>query len=159
EHEVEKYATIVEMLGLPRPTSRPELYVAGEHESSAAERLAGVGWRDGDRAIGPNPGATQERERCPEERVAAMGDQRAAQRGCRVAVFGGPGDEALAERVMRSMSAPAINLAGRLRLGETAAALRRCDLVIINDTGPLHMASALGVPVVGLFGPTSPNQF
>jgi ADP-heptose:LPS heptosyltransferase len=109
--------------------------------------------------IGLNPGATQERKRWPEERFAVLGDQLAAEWGCRVAIFGGPGDEDLADRILRSMESPAINLAGRLRLGETAAALRRCEIVISNDTGPLHMASALGVPVVGLFGPTSPNQF
>jgi lipopolysaccharide heptosyltransferase II len=159
EHEVEKYATLVEALGLPRPSTPPELHVCAEHAAAAERLLREKGWRDGERLIGLNPGATQDRKRWPPERFAAVGDRLAADHGCRIAVFGGPGDRELAERVTREMAAPAVSLAGCLRLGETAAALRRCALVISNDTGPMHMAAALGVPVLALFGPTPPNQF
>jgi heptosyltransferase-2 len=159
EHEVEKYATLVAALGLPRPLTPPELHVSPEHAASARQRLLDEGWHEGERLIGLNPGATRDRKRWPAERFAAVGDRLAAERGCRVAVFGGPGDRELAARVVSAMAAPALDLAGRLRLGETAAALRQCALVISNDTGPMHMAAALGVPVVALFGPTPPNQF
>jgi hypothetical protein len=50
-------------------------------------------------------------------------------------------------------------VAGKTRLGETAALLQRCRLLISGDTGPLHMAVALGIPVVGLFGPTNPSKY
>src|SRR5207249_2693908 len=53
----------------------------------------------------------------------------------------------------------AVSVAGRTRLGETAAVLRRCRLLISGDTGPLHMSVALGVPAVGLFGPTNPRKY
>jgi lipopolysaccharide heptosyltransferase II len=158
EHEVEKYATIVETLGMPRPTTPPELYVSEEHETSAAAKLQEAGWPPAGKVVGLNPGATMDRKRWPADRFAAVGDRLAAE-GYRIALLGGPGDVMLGREIAGRMTAPTLLLAGRLRLGETAAALRRCALVISNDTGPMHMAAALGVPVVALFGPTPPNQF
>jgi lipopolysaccharide heptosyltransferase II len=159
EHEVDKHATVVAALGLPRPDTPPELYVTPEHEIAAEQHLRAAGWRASERLIGLNPGASQEFKRWPAEHFATVGDRLATEWGCRVAIFGGPGEEALGSRVIDTMATPAINLVGRLSLGETAAAMLRCELVISNDTGPMHMAAALGVPVVGLFGPTQPNKW
>ncbi len=61
--------------------------------------------------------------------------------------------------IIDSIIPEVINTVGRFSLGETAALLRRCKLLIANDSGPLHLGAAIGIPTVGLFGPTTPEQF
>ena len=73
----------------------------------------------------------------------------------RVLVFGGPGEEDLAARVAQGMGSSAIVASG-LSPGQLMALIGGCDLFITNDSGPMHMATALDVPVVGIFGPTHP---
>jgi ADP-heptose:LPS heptosyltransferase len=97
-------------------------------------------------------------KRWPIERFAAVGKELAQRYQSPVLVLGGPGDEERAGAIVRVVPG-AVSVAGRTRLGETAALLRRCRLLISGDTGPLHMAVALGVPAVGLFGPTSPRKY
>jgi ADP-heptose:LPS heptosyltransferase len=96
------------------------------------------------------PGSTDPRRCWPLERFAALGD-RLAQAGMRVAVNGSAGEAALVEAVAGSMREPALALAGQLGLGGLCGLLERAALVVSNDTGPLHLALALGVPSVGIF--------
>jgi heptosyltransferase-1 len=77
------------------------------------------------------------------------------QRGLRVLINAGPGEEVLAETILQSAPA-AIPLA--CSLGQLIAVTRRVALVIAGDTGPLHLACALGRPVVGIYGPTDPSR-
>jgi heptosyltransferase-1 len=74
------------------------------------------------------------------------------------AVLGGKDDQALAEAVCRVAPERSLNLAGQTSLPEMVEWLRRCDLMVTNDTGPMHVAAALGKPVVGVFGPTEPRR-
>jgi ADP-heptose:LPS heptosyltransferase len=74
-------------------------------------------------------------------------------------IFGGPTDHSRANRIQELMEQPAIVVAGRTSLADTAALLERCQLLVTGDTGPMHMAVAMAVPVVAMFGPTSPLKF
>ena len=105
-----------------------------------------------------NPGATQKAKRWPVERFTAVGRALAARYGAQILVLGGQDDGARAATIARAIPG-AVSVAGRTRLGETAALLRRCRLLVSGDTGPLHMAVALAVPTVGLFGPTNPRKY
>ena len=82
-----------------------------------------------------------------------------ADQGCRV-VFTGSGDDeiALVEHIQRSVRAPTASLAGRLDLAELGAAIERADVMVVNNTGPAHMAAALGTPVVDLYALTNPQH-
>jgi hypothetical protein len=135
-----------------------ELHVSPEHRARADARLAEWGIDEGSLLIGLNPGATMEVKRWPVERFAAVGRELTTRYDARIMVLGGPGDEQRAEVIARAVPG-AVSVAGKTRLGETAALLRHCRLLISGDTGPLHMAVALGVPVVGLFGPTNPAKY
>ena len=75
-----------------------------------------------------------------------------------VILIGGKEDMEDADMI-QSIIPQVINTTGRFSLGETAALLRRCSLLIANDSGPLHLGAAIGTPTVGLFGPTTPGQF
>ncbi len=173
-HEVEKYHAIARAVlgstacaGDPRgePCSHAdcvpgamELHVSHEHRARAETLLENLEVDSDALLIGINPGATMEVKRWPVERFAAVGRELTARAQARVLVLGGPEDEARAAVIARSIPG-AVSVAGRTRLGETAGLLRRCRLLISGDTGPLHMAVALGVPAVGLFGPTNPHKY
>jgi heptosyltransferase-1 len=106
------------------------------------------------RAVLINPGAGWGAKRWPVERYAAVA-QSLIDRGFRVLVNAGPGEEPLAEAVVQS--APAAEPFA-CSLSQLIALARRVALVIAGDTGPLHLACALGRPVVGIYGPTDPSR-
>ena len=102
-----------------------------------------------------NPGAGWGAKRWPVERYAAVA-QSLVVLGCRVLVNIGPGEEPLAEAMVHATSGAAAPLA--CTLAQLIALTRRIALVIAGDTGPLHLACALGRPVVGIYGPTDPGR-
>jgi heptosyltransferase-1 len=102
-----------------------------------------------------NPGAGWGAKRWPAERYAAVA-QGLVERGCRVLVNAGPGEEPLAEVIASQTGGAATPLA--CSLAQLIALTRRLALAIAGDTGPLHLACALGRPVVGIYGPTDPAR-
>lgn len=102
-----------------------------------------------------NPGAGWGAKRWPVERYARVAQQLVA-RGFRVLVNAGPGEEPIAEMVVNETAGAATPLAPSLE--NLIALTRRVSLVIAGDTGPLHLACALGKPVVGIYGPTDPSR-
>ena len=102
-----------------------------------------------------NPGAGWGAKRWPVERYAAVA-QGLIERGCRVLVNAGPGEEPLAEIIAGQTGGAATTLS--CTLPQLIALTRRIALAVAGDTGPLHLASALGRPVVGVYGPTDPSR-
>lgn len=109
----------------------------------------------GETAVLINPGAGWGAKRWPVERYAIVA-QGLIERGCRVLVNTGPGEEPLAEVIAKETGGAATPLIGSL--DRLIALTRRVALVIAGDTGPLHLACALGRPVVGIYGPTDPSR-
>ncbi len=106
--------------------------------------------------IGINPGADRPEKRWAPENHASVADRLIELRGAKLFVFGGPGEEHLADRIEKAMQHPATNLAGKLSLNELAYVISRLDLLVTNDSGPMHIAAAVKTPVVALFGPEDP---
>jgi heptosyltransferase-1 len=102
-----------------------------------------------------NPGAGWGAKRWPVERYAAVA-QGLVKRGCRILINVGPGEEPLAEIIVRQTGGAATPLA--CSLAHLIALTRRVSLAIAGDTGPLHLACALQRPVVGIYGPTDPSR-
>jgi heptosyltransferase I len=109
----------------------------------------------GPRAALINPGAGWGAKRWPVERYAAVAHGLIG-RGLRVLVNAGPGEEQLAESITQATGGAARSLT--CSLAKLIALTRRVALVIAGDTGPLHLACALGRPVVGIYGPTDPSR-
>ncbi|MFN8179450.1 MAG: lipopolysaccharide heptosyltransferase II [bacterium] len=149
-HQVENYRALASLLGEPRETDAPQVVVAAPWREEA-ERL----WSGRARPrVALQPGATYgPAKRWSASRFAEVARSLAA-RGCAVAVVGGAGD-AEAVRAVRD-AAPVLDLGGRTSVGVLAAVLQSCDLVVTNDTGPMHLAAAVGTPTVAIFGSTSP---
>jgi ADP-heptose:LPS heptosyltransferase len=100
------------------------------------------------------PGSTDPRRCWPVERFIAVGDALAAD-GALVAVNGTAQEAGLVRRIVGGMRHSALDLAGKLGLGGLCGVLERAALVVSNDTGPLHLALAIGTPAVGLFWHTN----
>lgn len=133
-------------------TPMPELAVTSIDRARAAQALPP---RAGERLAILQPGSTDPRRCWPAERFAALGDM-LAQQGVQVAINGTPDEAALVQAVAGGMRHRAVLLAGTpgsggLELGGLCGLLERAALVVSNDTGPLHLALALGVPSVGIF--------
>jgi ADP-heptose:LPS heptosyltransferase len=160
-HEVEKYLDIARLLGCPVEANPVlELAVGGEARQRVSERLSLLGVAADQRFLGINPGASEPEKRWDPVRFAAVADRAFHATGLPALVFGGPGDQAAAAEICGAIRThSALSMAGRATLGETAALLERCAALVTGDTGPMHMAVALAVPVVTLFGPTSPAKF
>jgi heptosyltransferase-2 len=119
----------------------------------------GRGRGPGHRTVALFPGANAESRRWPAGRFSALA-QRLSSEGHRVLVLGGPGEEGLTEAVATAGAAcgQCEDLGGRTDLAGLANVLAGCDAVVTNDTGPMHLAAALGTPVVALEGPADVRQ-
>jgi heptosyltransferase II len=105
-----------------------------------------------------HPGAlNMEAKRWLPERWAAVADSLQSHGGRRVVLVGSPAEAGLAAEVECRMATPVVNLAGGTTLEELVALLGRARLFMGGDSGPLHLASALGVPSVSVYGPTDPT--
>jgi lipopolysaccharide heptosyltransferase II len=105
------------------------------------------------------PGARWQNKRWPVEQFAELARALAGKfPAARLAVLGGKDDELLGEIISQAAPQPCLNLCGQTSLLEMVEWIRRCDLLITNDTGPMHAAAALGKPLVALFGPTEPRR-
>ncbi len=124
----------------------PELKVLPEDRQEVAERLQAM---DAPFVL-LHPGASDPRRRWPAFRFAAIGDELAAM-GFRVLVHGVASEAGLCRAVTEAMRYPAVDVAGRLSLGALCGLLERASLLVSNDTGPLHLATAIGTPVVGIY--------
>ena len=154
--EVYYYRAMLAGVGL-EVTASPDVSLRCPDDWSA--RGAALLEDDGDGGtatwIGFNPGAAfGSAKRWIPERYSAVGDFLVRQQGARIAILGGPGERALGDAVAAGMRGPARNLCGRTTTAELVGVLSRLSLLVTGDSGPMHVAAALGVPVVAVFGPT-----
>ena len=154
-HAVDWYLSVLPVLGVPVAADfqwlpeRPAL-------AASVRRQWPV---DGARWIVLQPGARWASKRWPVEAFAALVPLLAsANPGFRFAILGGEEDCPLGEGIARADPARCLDLTGRLSLPEMVEWIRLSELMVSNDTGPMHVAAALGTPVVALFGPTEPRR-
>jgi heptosyltransferase-1 len=153
-HKVEHNLTLVEQAGAGKTAARFPLAVRAEDEEIVARELAVQKLSD---YFVLNPGGGWLSKCWPAERYGELHRALAARYGWRGVVSFGPGEEKLAQAVINAAGSPQpIRMA--LDLGPLMALLRGARFVVSADTGPLHLASALGSSVVGLFGPTDPSR-
>lgn len=128
---------------------------ARRHEAEALLREGGA--RAGRPLVALCPGSTNSRaKRWPAERFAAVADMLMERTGSEVVLVGAAEESDISEEVARRMRARPVVLTGKTDLAQTAAVLKASDLLVTNDTGPAHIAAAVGCPVVVIFGPTNP---
>ena len=152
-HVVEQNLALLGPLDVP--PAPPEFHLPSwpEAERRMDAALAGVGLRPGDRVVALNPGAGWPEKQWPVERFRALAARLGAEADARVLLLWGPAELEMARAIGAGLPAPVV-LAPPTDLHELAAVLRRVSLMVAGDTGPLHLAAALGTPALGLYGPT-----
>lgn len=152
------FRKVVELLGCDTSDWRLELFPDPKAYQSLPQKLAQAGWRGERPLVGVNPGASAPHRQWLPERYAQVAD--ALQHdGARVLLLGGAGDMLLAEAILSAMRTEPLTLTGKLTLDELIVAISGLDALISGDTGPAHLAAAVGTPVVGLYGATSARRY
>ncbi len=161
-HQVEYYQQLVHALGFPNGPNEPRVDVPRDARETAATLLEKAGWNRTTRLVALAPGAAYGgAKRWPPERFAALAAALASDEVQSV-IVGSAADRRTADEVRRAFEVertnergPAsIDLVGRTSLGELAGVLTACRTLVTNDSGAMHLAAAVGVPVTAVFGPT-----
>ncbi len=158
-HAVVNHLETVAPLGIDPLSTDPRLeFVPGrEAEQYAEEIFAGAGLR-GKTVVALNPGASFRIKCWPPRRFAQLGERLAHELGAGIILVGGGGERDLAEEICAGMTHSPLDLVGRTDLMQLGAVLKRCALLVSGDTGPMHMATAVGTPVIALFGAIDPER-
>jgi heptosyltransferase-2 len=156
KHEIERNLALLEPLGVPLSSGKlPRIHLLSEELNSVESFLKREGISNSKPLIGLSPGSIWPTKRWREEGFAKVADTLAERYRGEVVIFGGKEDEELALKISKMMKKKPIITAGKLRLKELAAFLKRCTILITNDSAPMHIAGAVGTPVVAIFGPTT----
>ncbi|MBE0643339.1 MAG: lipopolysaccharide heptosyltransferase II [Bacteroidetes bacterium] len=149
----DRYIETAARYGVQSDAEGPRLYLTEDIRLSARMKLRAAGIDPTIPAIGICPGAKHFTKRWPAEHFTSLAGQLAAQ-GNHLLLFGGGEDHAVATAIREAAPGQIHDLTGRLTLLETAAAMEHCKALITNDSGLMHMATAMQRPVVALFGST-----
>ena len=151
----ERYVAPLRCLGLTAPLPPPEMHLTAQSREAMHTYLRQELQERGDRPLlAVAPGARWATKRWPVERFAAAAQELAQAQQAAVVVLGSAEEQWLAQELCRHLRVPVLDSTGKLSLMHTAALLQQCHLLLSNDSGLMHMATALGVPVVAIFGPT-----
>jgi len=152
KHELEYNLDLVRYLGID--TEEKALHIPIKHEAEVwADKLFQEHMiKATDKLLAIHPGASCPSKIWPLVRFAQVADALAKKHNFKVLVIAGPRDLSRAEEVVKNMHAHAINLAGKTSIAQLASVLKRCNLFISNDSGPVHIATAVGTPVISIFG-------
>ena len=148
-HHTDYYLAMLKALGIEGGDGCLRLACTGEEMAWAGTTLGAGSF------VAVNPGAAYgSAKRWIPERFAAVADRLAEEFGLQVVLTGGPGEAEIARDIAAAMKCAPLNLIGRTTVRQMMAVLSLCRLMVTNDSGPMHVAAAFGVPIVAVFGPT-----
>lgn len=156
-HEVRRQLDLVASIGARTGNESLSFRLAEHDRENMRERLADLGIVPRQRCIVIHPGATAASRRYPEELMAAAARELAERTGLPIRLTGSKEEAPLATRIAAQVPG-ACSLAGTLSLGELAALVQFASVLVTNNTGPAHLAAALGTPVVDLYALTNPQH-
>ncbi|HEY2810027.1 MAG TPA: lipopolysaccharide heptosyltransferase II [Rhabdochlamydiaceae bacterium] len=156
QHLVVTYKILLEQLGIPVSATAPRLYLSANEIEEARVLLRQSGVPEQAPLIGINPGATYGSAKCwLPERFREVVERLLSDKDMYIVFFGDQATVALCKEICRGLPSRVINLAGLTALRELASLISHCDVLLTNDSGPMHIADALGTTLVALFGSTS----
>ncbi len=147
QHEVLRCLEVVSLVGAEPAVLEPRVAVTPADLAEARACVPNAGTP----LVAIHAGAGDPRRRWPARNFAVLADELAARGACVVVVGSRQDEQAVVQEVLDNMRQQAHNLWGRLSLGGLAGLFSMCRLVVSNDSGPMHLASAVGTPTVGIY--------
>ncbi len=154
-HMVEYHQQALEALGITESVGKPEIYLKSVITEPKEEEFGEV-FSQGQPLVLLHPTARYTFKAWPIERFAALADWLSEQ-GMNVGIIGSPKEIQIGQQIGNLTKHKPISLMGSTKLSQLIGLMKRSDLIIGNDGGPMHIAAAVGCPVLGLFGPSDPS--
>ena len=152
--QVHYYRAMLAAMGLPTSDALDTSVAPPPAWKARARLLMGDG-----RFVGIAPGAAKgSAKQWPPDRFAVAADKLSEELGAAVVLLGSSADVPAAEAVARSMKTPSLNLCGQTDLRALVGAVSSLQALVANDSGAMHLGAALGIPTIGVFGPTNPAE-
>lgn len=152
KHEIDYTLDVVRHIGIEAGSRVLHMPITAKSEKWVDEIFARYNLAKTDKMIMINPGASCRSKRWPLERFAQVADELAKKHKAKIVLVAGAADKDAAIKVSALMTGPSINLAGATTVADIASLLRHARLFISNDSGPVHIACAVGTPVIAIFG-------
>lgn len=163
KHHIDHYLGVVKLIGVEEDGKEMDFVISSEAEVSIDRIFNENRLKEDDTKIGILAGgAINVKEemairRWPLEYYADLSRMLVAG-GYKVILLGADSDKSAAEAILKDVPDGVVDLTGKTTLEETAAVMKRCNVIITHDSGPMHLASTVGVPVISIFGPTNPRE-
>jgi heptosyltransferase-3 len=158
-HRIDRDLETLKPMSIQTGSRDPQLWLTPEEESSANQLLDQLGVQGSQSVVVLQPGARYWFKAWPAERYAELADRLTSQYGCQVLIGGSDQDIELAQQIRQMAKSSAIIMAGRTTIKQFAAIAKKSALFVGSDSGAMHIAAAVGTPVVALFGPSSPHEW
>jgi heptosyltransferase-1 len=155
-HALSRGMMLLNAVGIPTNKIEYNLPISNHDRSNIDDLIEQYGINGVKFFVAINPVAKWETKLWPNSKFSELADMLIDRYDMKVVFTGGIKDYSTIQDIMSSMKGQAINFAGKTTLNELAALYEKAVLVISTDTGPMHLAAAMGTPVVALFGPTAP---
>jgi lipopolysaccharide heptosyltransferase II len=152
KHELEYNFDLLRYLGIAVKDKSLFMPINPESEVWVRDIFAKEGIKESDKLLAIHPAASCPSKIWPVERFALVADKLAKDYGLKILVIAGPKDTAKAAALIKNMRSGVVDLSGKTSLSQLASVLRRSSLFISNDSGPVHLAVAVGTPVISIFG-------
>jgi heptosyltransferase-3 len=159
QHRIDRDLEALKPIGIQAGSRNPQLWLTPEEENSGDQLLDQLGVQRSQSIVILQPGARYWFKAWPPERFAELADQLTSQYSCQVLIGGSHQDGDLAQQIRQMAKSRPVIMAGRTTIKQFAAIAKKSVLFVGSDSGAMHIASAVGTPLVALFGPSNPAEW
>ena len=158
-HRIDRDLAALKLLNIEAGSKVPQLWLTSEDENSADQLLEQLGIQRSQSIVVLQPGARYWFKAWPPERFAELADRLKSEYSCQVLIGGSQQDINLAQQIRQMAKSDLVIMAGRTTIRQFAVIAKKSALFVGSDSGAMHIASAVGTPVVALFGPSNPLEW
>jgi len=159
EHGIDKNLSLLKTVNIPNTFREPEIFLSEEDEGMGLGILDQMNVQRNKRTIGIHAGGASFYKRWPEEKFVELIALLKREREIQILIFGGHYERDIISKIRERVKENGVFIMPELTLCQMAAAFKRCQVVICNDSGPMHVGIAVKTPVAAIFGPTFPDRF
>lgn len=154
-HEVERNLSLLEQHGCGKTGHKPELFPSDDDIKKATGFITAADWKDNETIVAMAPGSVWATKRWPKQYFIELAGTLAGS-GAKILLIGGKSDHPLCQEIAFAVKNNILNATGQMSLLQSAVLIKRCCVLVSNDSGPQHLGVAVGTPVITIFGSTIP---